>query len=60
VPSQGVAGVGRIGDQAPGAQDLGRLADQARLRIDRVQLQIFSQVGAFAEKTSRVELGRGA
>ena len=60
MPPQGVAGVGRVGDQPPGAQDLGRPADQARLRIDRVQLQVFSQDGAFAEKTSRVELGRGA
>jgi len=60
MPPERVAGVGRIGDEPPGAQDVGSLADQAHLRVDGVQLQVFSQVGAFAEKTSRVELERGA
>src|SRR5699024_2268992 len=38
---QGIAGVGGIGDQAAPAQDVPRLADQARLRIHRMDLEIF-------------------
>ncbi|GAC1460214.1 MAG: hypothetical protein PVSMB6_20230 [Steroidobacteraceae bacterium] len=41
VPAQGVAGVGRIGDQAPAPHELRRLADEARLGINRVQFEVF-------------------
>ena len=36
MPPECVAGVGRVGDEAAPAHDLGGLADQAWLRIDRV------------------------
>src|SRR5471032_1481382 len=36
---QRVAGIGRYGDDAAGVDDLRRLLDQARLRIDRVDLE---------------------
>ena len=38
-----IAAVGRIGDQPAVAQDLRRLADQAQLRILRVQFEILAQ-----------------
>jgi hypothetical protein len=33
VTTEGVAGVGRIGDHAAGADDVGALADEPQLRI---------------------------
>jgi len=36
VPPECVAGVGRVGDEAAPAHDIGGLADQAWLRVDRV------------------------
>ncbi len=36
VPAEGIAGVGRVGDETAAAHDLGRLADQAQLRGDRM------------------------
>ena len=36
VPAEGIAGVGRVGDQAPLANNVGRPADEAHLGIDRV------------------------
>jgi hypothetical protein len=43
--AQGVAGIGRIDDHAAATQRFDRLAYEAALRRDRMQLQIETHVG---------------
>jgi hypothetical protein len=42
VTSQCVAGIGRIGDQAASAHNVGRAANEPQLRILMVQLEVLS------------------
>ena len=43
VPAERVTGIGRIGNDASGAHQIRRAADEAQLRINGVQLQVLGQ-----------------
>ncbi len=44
--AQREAGVGGVGDEPAGAQDLDHLADRATLRIDRVHIEVPRHAGS--------------
>ena len=51
-----VARIGRIGDQAAAAQQLGRAPDEARLRVDRMQLEVLGQVKTRGSRARRMTI----
>jgi intracellular septation protein len=56
VPAERITRVGRIRDQPPGTHQLSRPADEACLRVDRMQLQVFGQVKTRGSQARRVTI----
>ena len=56
VPAERVARIGRIRDQPPGPHHLRRPADEARLRVERMQLEIVGQSKTRGGRARRVTI----
>ena len=55
-PAERIARIGRIGDQTPGAHHFRRPADEARLRVDRMQLEIVGQIKTRGSRARRMTI----